>query len=517
MESMINDDGFNLGDTGDTSALELPIHRIILDNASDPIFSFDRTGKYLYVNHAFAAPLNKRPDDIIGRRIWDIFPGEEGDQRFSAVRHVFKTGDRKVIEVKVPKESEWLYYLTSVVPVKDPVGNVQIVICMSKDITLRKRAELSLRESEARYKGLFEDSGNVIGYYKPDGTVISYNKKAAENMGGLPEEFAGRRIYDLFPKENADLYMARITRAVMEDAAQEYEDHVPLNLGSKWFFSTYHRIMDSSGDIAGIQIISQDITQKKKTEQALLKAKKAAEVAANTKSRFLSNMSHEIRTPINGVIGMMQLLEMTSLTEEQNEYVRLAKISSDTLMVMLNDILDYSKMEAGKLVLEKIPFSIRSVVRDVVGLFGFDAANRQLLLQSSLDKGVPEILLGDPFRLRQILTNLVGNAVKFTKEGRIDIFVKVMEGYGNYSIKLEFSVKDTGIGILKEKTDLLFQRFSQVDSSDTRKYGGTGLGLAIAKSLVELMGGEIWVESMEGKGSCFSFSCSLEIPTEEGT
>ncbi len=196
-------------------------------------------------------------------------------------------------------------------------------------------------------------------------------------------------------------------------------------------------------------------------------------------------------------------------------------------MVVLNDILDYSKMEAGKLVLEKIPLSIQTVVRDIVGLFRFDAANRQLLLESSMDEGIPEILLGDSFRLRQILINLVGNAVKFTKEGRIDLFVRAVGRQAgtdaasvsahNHSIKLEFSVKDSGIGIPREKMGSLFQSFSQVDSADTRKYGGTGLGLAIARSLVELMSGEIWAESTDGEGSCFSFTCILEIPMEEGT
>jgi signal transduction histidine kinase/ActR/RegA family two-component response regulator len=247
----------------------------------------------------------------------------------------------------------------------------------------------------------------------------------------------------------------------------------------------------------------------RENETRLIAAKEAAEAANLSQSQFLSNMSHEIRTPMNGFMGMLQLLEMTTLTEEQKQYITLSRRSSNALLVVINDILDYSKMEAGKIELACIPFSVSDVVQDVMSMFGIAASEKSLGLSSCLEEDIPGILLGDPFRLRQVLSNLMGNAVKFTKDGQIDLYARVCEKPANGIIKLEFNVKDTGIGIPKGKADLLFERFSQVDDSNTRRYGGTGLGLAISKSLVELMNGDIWVESNEGEGCCFHFTCAF--------
>ena len=251
--------------------------------------------------------------------------------------------------------------------------------------------------------------------------------------------------------------------------------------------------------------------ERKKAEAEIIKAKEEAEAANAAQSQFLANMSHKIRTPLNGVMGMLQLLQITELTKEQKEYVSVSKTSSDALLVVLNDILDYSKIEAGKMELEKTAFNLGTVINDAVSLFKLSAQKKGLIIEVSIERDVPDNLIGDPFRLRQILSNLMGNAVKFTNEGQIDISIRKIEERSNRKIKLEFVVKDTGIGIPPDKTDVLFKSFSQVDNSNTRKYGGTGLGLTISKSLVELMAGEIWVESREGEGSSFYFICILEM------
>ncbi len=251
-------------------------------------------------------------------------------------------------------------------------------------------------------------------------------------------------------------------------------------------------------------------TERRKAELEAEKAKEEALAANASKSQFLANMSHELRTPMNGVMGMLQLLEMTPLTEAQLEYVRLSKTSSDALLVVINGILDYSRIETGKMNLERIPFNLGSLVSDVVGLFSLSASNKAVELASSIHEGVPALLVGDPFRLRQVLSNLIGNAVKFTSAGQISVSVTASDVLNSLEIKLEFVIQDTGVGIPADKMGFLFKHFSQVDNSNTRKYGGAGLGLAISKGLVEMMGGEIRVDSTVGEGSRFSFTCILE-------
>jgi PAS domain S-box-containing protein len=410
----------------------------------------------------------------------------------------------------------------------------------SRDDPSREAAEAQLLEQRARLVTLMETIPDHIYFKDADSRFIMISRALAETFGlDDPEAAVGKTDADYFGVEHAQQALAD-ERAIMTSgqAVVDVEERETWPDGHEtWVSTTKLPLKDLAGNIVGTFGISRDITARKQADAALgdtnrrLEAAIAearvqtieAQVANSAKSEFLANMSHEIRTPMNGVIGMVGLLLDTELDDDQRHYAEAVRTSAESLLEILNDILDFSKIEAGSVELEELDFDVRALLDDVATIPSVRAHAKGLEFVSAVAPDVPPYLVGDPGRLRQVLVNLTGNALKFTETGEISVRAGLVEETDD-DATVRFAVKDTGIGIPADKHALLFQKFTQADASTTRRYGGTGLGLAISKRLVELMGGEIGLASEVGRGSEFSFSVRLpkqrehqayEVPGDE--
>ncbi len=339
---------------------------------------------------------------------------------------------------------------------------------------------------------------------------IIYVNPAAEFLRNKKkEDMIGKTMDEVFPnarKQEIPQKYARVAREKKIDIIDDLSFTEDNQLEHAYTIKAF----PLSDNCVGIAIENE--TARKKAELDLLKEKENAEAANTSKTQFLANMSHEIRTPLNGVLGMLQLLETTDLTDEQKYFINTSKKSSNSLLRIINDILDYARIESKKMILENIDFNIYNLFEEMTELFRPALQEKDIKINILIDEELPEIVTGDVFRIRQILSNMIGNAIKFTNEGEIKIIAEKMGKIKNNKMLIGFEIFDTGIGIPRDKLKDIFQSFTQVDYSNTRKYGGSGLGLAICKGLIEQMNGDIWVQSTEEIGSSFCFNISLGVP-----
>lgn len=394
-------------------------------------------------------------------------------------------------------------------------GSFNGIIIILDDITYQKKVSEDFEKNE---KFLREITDNVLDYIiKADNCgVIQYVSPSCKNFLGYNyRDFLGHSIFSGIHRDDLDKVQSIWNKCLIQKKGNIFEYRYRRADGHYiWLETVENIIFGNDGNVTGAIFISRDITNRKAHEKELKHAKNIAEAASLAKSEFLANMSHEIRTPMNGIIGMTELALSTNLNEEQRDYIKMAKTSADSLLGVINDILDFSKIEAGKMEIREAEFNLRKVLNETIDAFTLRANEKGLELMSYISPDVNETLVGDQWRVKQVLINLLSNAIKFTDSGEVVVYVESVKKLTS-RVLLKFTVKDTGIGIPEDKMDKLFKDFSRVDKPNNRKYEGTGLGLAISKKIVELMDGNIGVDSKYKKGSSFYFTAMFKKSKNE--
>lgn len=489
-------------------------YKTLFNTATDAIFLYEiiedkeKLGKIVEVNDITCKRLGYSREELLELYVMDINVKENVQYIEGVINTVIQRNNYTYENIHITKAG-------MEIPIEVNAHYIEMdgkkyVYSLARDITERKKAESLIRKSQAKYFSLFMNLMDAFAYSsiiydddgKPEDFLLLEINNEFENMFNMGlGEVIGQTCTELFPmlSDNIIMHIRENQNESGRIDSIRIDEFYIVELKQWYSFLIFE---PEKGYLA---ITIADITEKKTAELELKKAKEAAEAANKAKSEFLANMSHEIRTPMNGMLGMIDLTLRTALDSEQQDNLATAKTCADSLLKIINDILDFSKMEAGKLSIESTHFDIKELITDLVKIHSVNASNKGIDLSYGLSTSIPQYLQGDPMRLRQVLNNLLSNAVKFTDRGEISVTVK-KDTDRDGSVKLKFSVSDTGIGIAMEDMHKLFMTFSQLDGSFTKKHSGTGLGLAISKQLVEMMGGNLWVDSELGKGSAFHFT-----------
>ncbi len=498
-------------------AHERDLLRSLLDNIPDRIYFKDVHSRFVRCSTSTARRLGlNNPKEAQGRTDFDFHPRDLAEEFFRDEQQIILTGQPLInkLERQVDVSGDEIWASVTKVPIRNQEGAITGLIGLSRDVTQLIKTERALREAEEKYRAIYENSVAGIFQTTADGRYLSANPALARLYGYASPPELMEALTDI----EHQLYVSAIRRdefiRLMKEqgAVTGFESQVYRKDGEIiWISEAARSVCDAQGRLLYYEGAVEDITARKMAEIDREKARQAALETARMKSEFLANVSHEIRTPMNTITGMTGLLLDTRLTQEQREYVETVRHSTEALLTIINDILDFSKIEACKLALEIIDFELCDAVEGTVDMLAERAHRKGLELACWIDPALPDFLRGDPGRLRQVLANLISNAVKFTERGEVVVRV-TKAGEAGQEVAVHFAVTDTGIGIEPQAMARIFQAFTQADGSTTRKYGGTGLGLSISRQLVEMMGGEIGVESVPARGSTFWFRLPLAKP-----
>ncbi|WP_250631551.1 ATP-binding protein [Rhodoflexus caldus] len=490
--------------------------RLLIENASDMVLCIDRSLRVVAYNKPYAEHIKKLYDKEIceGGLIRDILPQASflywqeyfekctvKAQRIEVVHHLLRDGKPYILSVIMN-------------PYMDISGEVGGAMIYLKDITEQVLTQQKLTRNEARFRAIMANTSDIIAVIDEAGETKFITPSFFRITGYDEQDSSIRNVLTLVHPEDLPLAQSEIKRLLTGDESnQPLEIRIRKQDGSYIYLEIIAQNKLSDENVRGLIINGRNITNRKKAETELIRARQVAEEAVKAKDNFLSVMSHEIRTPLSAVIGMANLLLQNRPGEHQIENLRALQSSADHLLSLINDILDFSKLQAGKLVFESSPFNIRDLITNIKDIHMLSAMEKGLKLSYDIATGIPEWLTGDKIRLNQILHNLVSNAIKFTERGSVRISVSVKERSDD-RVLLQISVSDTGIGIPADKIEHIFELFTQIQNETTRRYGGTGLGLAITRYLVEMQGGNIYVESGVQRGSVFTFTIPYNIVQE---